>query len=523
MPTDAVPAATATTPRWLTALIAIGLPLAGLIVLGQDANFDLWNYHLYNAHAWLHGRYAIDIAPAGMQSWHNPLLDVPLAWLTDFGAPGFVVGLWLTLPTMLAFYLLLRMPAWLGQPLGAAPQFALALMALTGAGVASALGASFDDAFVAAGILAALALALTANGRFSRWLLAGVVAGATAGLKLTATGYCLALVAACLPLGPLRELPRRLGALALGGVLGALLTYGDWGLHLWNAFGNPVFPYFNQWFHSPLALPAPYADERFNPKTFLDAVLVPWRLLFKNQHYSELTLRDPRLLLGWLALPWLAWRLRSRPVQGRAWLALLLFYLVAFSLWCLQSGIYRYLVVLELLAVLACAVLLARLRPRWLQAAVFIIAVLALASYTRRPNWGRTPFTDPFLPAFAPALPADSLVLLSGIGAQGYLAAALPDSVPVYGIENSVISPGHCTGLRVAIGRKLRAQRGPVWSLGPRPEDAPEHWRRYERRYGLFVEGACRPVVTPHETLSLCPLRLDPAHVDCPTATPPGR
>ncbi len=509
-------------PRWLSLLLAISLPLCVLLWSGQDANWDLWNYHLYNAHAWLHGRYALDIAPAGMQSWHNPLLDVPLAWLTDLGAPGVVVGLWLTLPIMFGLWLLLRLPTWLSAPIGAGAQVALALLAVSGAGAASASGATFNDGFVGAGILAAIALALTARGRALRWLLAGGLAGATAGLKLTAAGYCLALVFLAMPLGDWRDLPRRWAALALGGVLGALLTYGFWGISLWSAFGNPVFPYVNQWFQSPATWPLSYADERFNPKTLHDALLVPWRLLFANQLYSELRLRDPRLLLGFIALLALPFSVRrQRALQQVAW-SLLLFYLAAFALWCWQSGIYRYLLVLEWLAVLGMMLLVARLPSRAWRVVVLLVLVPVVIGVTLRPDWGHQPFRTPWQPRFMPALPADSLVLLAGVGAQGYQAAALPDTIPALGLDNSIITPAHCTGLRVAVGARIRAHRGPLWSLGPRPEDAPERWLRYQRRYGIVVEGACRQLVTPHEQLFLCPLRFNPARARCPAAAPPG-
>lgn len=43
---------------------------------GLDINWDVQNYHYYNAWAHLHDRYSIDLAPAGMQSFFNPLFDL---------------------------------------------------------------------------------------------------------------------------------------------------------------------------------------------------------------------------------------------------------------------------------------------------------------------------------------------------------------------------------------------------------------------------------------------------------------
>src|SRR5213595_3088398 len=66
------------------------------LMLGQDDNWDLKNYHLYNAYALLHDRIGFDMAPAQWQSYFNPALDVPYYLLTSwFPGPvaGFLFGL----------------------------------------------------------------------------------------------------------------------------------------------------------------------------------------------------------------------------------------------------------------------------------------------------------------------------------------------------------------------------------------------------------------------------------------------
>ncbi len=45
-------------------------------LLGQDRNADLINYHLYNAFAFLNNKH-YDFAVAGLQSFFNPLIDLP--------------------------------------------------------------------------------------------------------------------------------------------------------------------------------------------------------------------------------------------------------------------------------------------------------------------------------------------------------------------------------------------------------------------------------------------------------------
>ena len=57
--------------------------------LGQDANWDLKNYHLYNAYELLHGRLRLDLNAGGFQSLFNPLPDLPYYALALQLFPGF--------------------------------------------------------------------------------------------------------------------------------------------------------------------------------------------------------------------------------------------------------------------------------------------------------------------------------------------------------------------------------------------------------------------------------------------------
>jgi hypothetical protein len=65
-------------PRPWVILLA-GSLMGGVLALqgGFRPEWDLLNYHLYNPHDWLHGRDAIDVAPAQLQSYLNPLFHLP--------------------------------------------------------------------------------------------------------------------------------------------------------------------------------------------------------------------------------------------------------------------------------------------------------------------------------------------------------------------------------------------------------------------------------------------------------------
>src|SRR5262245_18527904 len=56
-------------PPWLLVLSTICSANAiAAILLGKEMNWDLLNYHFYNGYALLHGRFALDLAPAQAQT-----------------------------------------------------------------------------------------------------------------------------------------------------------------------------------------------------------------------------------------------------------------------------------------------------------------------------------------------------------------------------------------------------------------------------------------------------------------------
>jgi hypothetical protein len=531
---------------WWPIVLAVALPALAALLRGIDSNWDLRNYHLYGPHAWLHGRAAIDIAPAQLQGFHNPLLDLPLYLLVSSGAPPRLATLWLALPTMLSLWLLLRLQALLAPARTGPPsplsQGVLALLALGGAAAWSGLASSMNDAFVAAGILLALWLVLAQPlpaAATRRWFVAGLVAGAIAGLKLTAFFYCLALACAALPGGDWGARLRRLALLGAGGVLGVAATYGWWAWHLQATQGSPVFPYFNDWFHSAQAPSHDFVDTRFRPHGWRDTLLVPVHLLHKSMRYSELWLRDPRLLLGLVSFAGLlAWRARTRPdanananadvnasasahadaadaaapATAQRLRMLALFFVVALVLWARQYGIYRYAIVLELLACLALVTLLSRL-PAWRRTAL-IVALVLVSVATRRPDWGRDAQALPRAGIAAPDLGAGALVVTATGDPLAYLALGLPDDVPMLGVSNNLMAPADCTGLRRAADARLAAHAGPVWLLvDPSLPDVAPAKALLASRYGLAAAGACRDWPNALGPASLCPLRrVGPAH-----------
>ncbi len=495
--------------------------LPGLVLVllrGVDSNWDLRNYHLYNPHAWLTGRLLTDIAPAQLQTWHNPLLDLPLYLLATSGLDMRWTSLWLTLPFAAAIYLLLKLQALLSPtPPSRGSQVVLALLALSGAATWSTIGNSMNDGFVAAALLAALWLVLKPDVSSARhWLLAGLVAGAMAGLKLTASAYCLALAITAIGAdGAWRLRLRRLASLGLGGLLGFLASYGWWGWKMWGLFANPFFPYYNNVFRSPLLPPFTYADARFRGDGLLDSLLVPFKLLQRTNEHSELFLRDPRLLfgaVGTLLLFWLARRASTHASTTGRPRILMLFFWSSLVCWAVQYGIYRYAILLELIGVLALVLLLQRLRRgRFL---ALLLALVLVSVFTVRPNWGHTHITAPGFGIQAAPVPAGAMVVIARGEPLAYVALGLPDSVQVVGVRNNIQFPKECTGLQQQAQRAIAGHPGDLWLLSPSPASLKDDDALLQRYFGLRRSAHCWNYPSALGSPVLCPLdRFAPATV----------
>jgi hypothetical protein len=238
----------------------------------------------------------------------------------------------------------------------------------------------------------------------------------------------------------------------------------------------------------------------------LDTLLAPVHLLFRSQRFSEAGMKDPRILLALLGFAWLAWKTRAGALR-----ALLVFALAGTLGWTLQAGIYRYAMALELLGALALALVLACL-PRWRQPAMLVALVLVSVD-TRRPDWNRVDSNAGPIPVLDERLPEDALVVTASGEPLGYLALALPDSVPMLGLNNNLIRPGACEALPRRAAERLAAHRGPVYLASS--GDAQEQ-SFLRQNHGLDAAGACLPVRSAIGAARLCPqVRVAPARPAC--------
>src|ERR1700716_1868717 len=328
------------------------------IFLGKDEGWDFRNYHWYDAYAFLHARLGFDVAVAHHATYFNPLIHLPFYWLATAGTSwlalfytGALYGL-----NVLPLYLLARSALTrLDNRLLAA---VLALAGLLGSTVISALGKTSYDTVVSALVFGGLAvlivkrdaLCAAAAPAAAAAAKAGLLIGAATGLQLVEKFYArgFALVLLLLPGRPAVRTARLLAGGAAG-IAAVVLCAGLWFLTLERATGNPLFPFYNSVFRSPLIDPTFFGSTNFLPVGFWSALSFPFRFLLDYRIADDAPFRDFRIPLLYVLLPVATvWFAVARPPSERLVAAsttriLFVFAAGSYAAWLASFAVYRYL------------------------------------------------------------------------------------------------------------------------------------------------------------------------------------
>jgi hypothetical protein len=443
------------------------------ISLGKGVSWDFRNYHWYAPYAFLTGREGLDVAVAHQATYYNPLLDIPYYWLaTHFhswiavGALGAAQGL-----NAIPLYLMAR--SILRQEEKRIVAGVIALIGMTGGLSLSLSGTTYYDNILSVLTLGGLALLVCNRETLATgWLrkgaaisaLAGLMTGAAVGLKLPEAPFALGFAGALLFLpGDAKHRFVRVAAGGIAGAIGVALTGGYWMVHLAHVTGNPLFPYFNQYFHSPLALAASYRDVRFLQHDLWHAILYPLLFSIDWRVADDLGYSDIRVGLAYIALiaSGAMWLMKKRepdpladPEGARGVYA---FWIVSYLAWLLVFGIYRYIITLEMLSPLVAVAAIGqwRISHRARLTLLGALGVVILAT-TGTSEMARAPLGDPYIQVKMPPIrrPHHTIILMTGEAPMGYIVPSLPPSVPVLRIDGWMIQPQD--GSRLTAGTKAR-------------------------------------------------------------------
>lgn len=462
----------------------LGLSLlfwAGFVVLvGKDTSWDFRNYHWYAPYALLNHRMAIDVAVAHQASYYNPYLDVPFyllathasAWvaLAVLGAVqgAVVIPLYLMGRSALRFNMTLSDTKFMAG--------ALALLGTVGALTLTEFGTTYYDNVMSVFILSGLAILVVKRdvlreGPLSKAggisAIAGLITGMAMGLKLPEMPFCVGFAGALIALGGSgKHQAVRLAAGGIAGLAGFMIFSGPWMLNMYQLTGNPLFPYWNDYWKSPLALPAAYRDLRFVPafRPWWQQLFFPVLFTIDWHVADDLGFQDIRVMLAYLlviaaAALWLV-RRQSRDLllDGRATAVLLVFFAVAYLVWMRMFAIYRYIILFEMLAPLliigAVSLLPLPRRTRYLTLAALCAACLLTA---RSDFLERAPVEDPYVQTALPPIPRPdrTMVVMTGDEPMGFIATTLPPQIPVLRIDGWFLQPRDGTLLTRQMKRRV--------------------------------------------------------------------
>jgi hypothetical protein len=516
--------------RLVLVLVCVGAGLLS-VMLGPDNYWDLRYYHIYAPWAYLHDRYLYDIGPAQEQGFLNPT--------ADFLLYGLISSPLNESPRIVAFImgavhgvnaaLLLAIARHVIRPPEVVERATLSgaawLMGVSGAGFVGLLGTSSNDLtaalFVLASLLGVLKVAERPGGRatWPGFAAAGLWGGVALGLKYT-SAFMVPGLGAVAVLAALRQ--RTVVGLMVFGVaagLGFVALAGHHLLALWNAFGNPFFPYLNQIFQSPYFEPTAIMDARFIPHNLWRLVTFPFDWAQINTYVvSEKTFRDARAAMAYVAMVAGVLALAAGSMRkGRRQLHVLAqtpglplvfaFVVVAYATWALGFGYYRYAVPLEMLTgVVAMGALIWLVDDRRLRMVAAVAVVAIAATTTVYLDWGRRPYTGKYVEVQVPPLPPHSIVLIATWDPAAYFIPFAEPTARYLGIENNYLELSQTNKLATEVKRLMLAPGPPKFVLSVGEFDA-DKLNRLLDNFGLRLSPSpCRPIHSNLEdhALSLC-------------------
>ncbi len=523
-------------------LIIVCLPIVfGYLAVqkGQDNSWDTRNYHYYNAYAIVEGRLDLDIAPAQVQSFLNPTLDLFNYALIAHLSPRmatFALGLSQGINASLLFILCLVFFRAKPPPI----RFAIALLSTAVGSYApemiGLIGTSSNDIITTIFVIIPLILIIPLlsedrgqNPNRERWRLslAGIFLGIGIGLKLTLAIYGIAFIMAVgFSSNNWKENIRWILIVGFAMFVGLLISRGWWMWYLFQTYESPLFPFYNSVFRSPYYPDINYADMRYLPKNLLDHLLFPFYRIYENQiTYFQHGDRDIRNTIVYiLILAWLVKRvwphLMQEKVGERRVLEslhqrerfLLLFFIFAYLIWQLKFSIYRYDVPLELLAPVVIVVLIDHLfRENLHKYITFGLLALIIAVVMNASEWERLPFKKDYYRVRAPVIPdpSNTILLMAGSRPWAYLLPFFPPEIRVVRLTSNFVKVNQSTEkLLEEIKSAVGSHQGSMYLIS-RERYLKEHLQDMAAYDLKLADRYAFPIYSEHEPPGLLLIRVE--------------
>ncbi|MFO1248089.1 MAG: hypothetical protein U1E93_07715 [Alphaproteobacteria bacterium] len=466
------------------AFLGLGLLFwAGFVIaLGKDTSWDFRNYHWYGPYALFNHRMGIDMAVAHQASYYNPYLDIPFYWLATHTRAWIALGVLGAAQgaNMIPLYLIARSALRVKASESDIKLMAgaLSLLGMVGALTLTEFGTTYYDNVMSVFVLSGLAILVLKRDVLREGPLgkagliagvAGLVTGMAMGLKLPEMPFCVGFAAALLALGgSWKHQLVRLLAGGIAGVIGAAIFSAPWMIYIYHLTGNPLFPYFNDYWKSPLALEAPYRDLRFVPafRPWWQQIFFPVLFTIDWHVADDLGFQDIRVMIAYLltlavgALWLLRRQSRDSLLENRTALVLIVFFAASYFAWLKFFAIYRYIIIYEMMAPLLIIAAVGLLPISRKSRYLVLGGICAACLLTARSDFlERAPIEEPYVAAALPPIPHPdkTMVVMTGDAPMGFIATTLPPQIPVLRIDGWMVQPRDGTRITKDMMRRVAA------------------------------------------------------------------
>jgi len=426
------------------------------VFLGKDVNWDLKNYHYYNAYAFWENRMDFDMAPAQLQTFINPLGDLPFYWMTKYfpaWVSGFILGILhgfnLSLLLLIFWKTFKHSNTLIKLLLG----ISIVVVSGIAPGFISELGSTINDNLTSLFVLGAIYTLITTFGMENekhtslfRVGFAGLIMGMGVGIKPSITIFAISSAFVFSALQTLWK--EKFVSLSIYGfmvVIGGMTSAGFWWWKLWVRFGNPFFPFYNHIFKSSYFTTAPVNWSFFKPEHLWEYLAWPFIFSQDSLRVNQLQFSDIRFALLYVVV--IAWLLvymarkfywsdqmnindgNNHSFDIKSGNFILLFFLLSYILWIRESATYRFMIPLELLVPLCFLIILERfVRSGKLRAIIAVGAVCLTFLFFKAFDWGRLDWGNSYISVDATHLndSGNPVVIMLGWAPMSYVIPQFP-------------------------------------------------------------------------------------------------
>nr|WP_245927306.1 hypothetical protein [Aphanothece hegewaldii] len=482
----------------------------------------------------LTGRFKYDILPAQIQTFFNPLMDVPFfISIYYLKIPPIIFGFFwgglhglnLLLIHQIVYHSMLNVKNLTRHLLSC---FA-ALTGIWGAAFYSEIGTVIGDSTSSLFVLTSLLIIVYHLANFGKitlknLMIAGLIMGLGVGLKLTVALYGIALI---ISINFIRndktEKLLNLCSLMSSMFAGFLITAGYWMILMWINFSSPLFPFFNKIFKSPyISTEFNLKDARFLPRDIWQTLFYPFYFTKKQTLVAELEFQDSRLAIAYIFI--IAFiifllikfiqkinRTSYNIINPSVLFLLVPFYVISYLIWLKMFSIYRYLLVLELLTPVLVILILGYICPSR-KVLLFLSAILFTTMITTaKPlDWWRIPWKSSYFGIETKALKKYEnkvIVMWEGSEASAFVVPYFPPSTRFVRISGN-------SGLEKGTLMQKKAEKiikntpeNQLYVLDISPDKINPEEMQSQQKYQLLASQNCHKLSNNVANYTICPLQ----------------